>query len=75
MRKYVRRMTSRLAARAESTKITVLADAFAAPWLVIRALSDLAGEDSHLDFHAFVHTAARNAAAAVLKTLPLFDGA
>ena len=48
--------------------------AFGVPWLVIRALSDLAGEDSQLDFQAFVHAAAGKAAAAVLKYLPLFDG-
>lgn len=58
----------------ESGAVAQVAEAFGVPWLVIRALSDLAGEDSHLDFRAFVHDAARSAAAAVLKTLPLFDG-
>jgi nucleoside phosphorylase len=38
-------------------------------------LSDLAGEDSQLDFQTFVAKAARTAAAAVLKSLPLFDEA
>lgn len=57
----------------ESGAVAQVAEAFGRPWLVIRALSDLAGEDSHLDFLAFVHDAARNAAAAVLKILPLFD--
>ncbi len=56
----------------ESGAVAQVADAFGRPWLVIRALSDLAGEDSHLDFQSFVHDAARKAAAAVLKTLPLF---
>jgi adenosylhomocysteine nucleosidase len=57
----------------ESGAVAQVAEAFGAPWLVIRALSDLAGEDSQLDFLAFVHQAASKAAGAVLKTLPLFD--
>jgi adenosylhomocysteine nucleosidase len=57
----------------ESAAVAQVAEAFGAPWLVIRALSDLAGEDSQLDFQAFAREAARTAAAAVLKSLPLFD--
>jgi adenosylhomocysteine nucleosidase len=57
----------------ESAAVAQVAEAFGAPWLIIRALSDLAGEDSRLDFQAFAREAARKAAAAVLKTLPLFD--
>jgi len=72
------RLFSSFAGRAvdmESGAVAQVAEAFGAPWLVIRALSDLAGEDSRLDFNAFVRDAARKAAAAVLKSLPLFDGA
>jgi adenosylhomocysteine nucleosidase len=71
------RLFSRFAARAidmESGAVAQVAAAFGAPWLVIRALSDLAGEDSRLDFEQFAAEAARTAAAAVLKCLPLFDG-
>jgi adenosylhomocysteine nucleosidase len=57
----------------ESAAVAQVAEAFGAPWLIIRALSDLAGEDSRLDFQAFAREAARKAAAAVLKSLPLFD--
>jgi adenosylhomocysteine nucleosidase len=57
----------------ESAAVAQVAEAFGAPWLIIRALSDLAGEDSRLDFQAFAREAARTAAAAVLKSLPLFD--
>jgi adenosylhomocysteine nucleosidase len=57
----------------ESAAVAQVAEAFGAPWLIIRALSDLAGEDSRLDFEAFAREAARTAAAAVLKSLPLFD--
>ncbi len=58
----------------ESAAVAQVAAAFGVPWLVIRALSDLAGADSHLDFQAFVHDAAAKAAAAVLKSLPLLRG-
>ena len=57
----------------ESGAVAQVAEAFGVPWLVIRALSDLAGEDSQLDFQAFARQAAKTAAAAVLKSLPLFD--
>jgi len=57
----------------ESGAVAQVAEAFGAPWLIIRALSDLAGEDSQLDFQEFAAEAAKTAAAAVLKSLPLFD--
>jgi adenosylhomocysteine nucleosidase len=57
----------------ESAAVAQVAEAFGAPWLIIRALSDLAGEDSQLDFQVFARAAAKTAAAAVLKSLPLFD--
>jgi adenosylhomocysteine nucleosidase len=57
----------------ESGAVAQVADAFGAPWLIIRALSDLAGEDSRRDFAAFARQAAQKAAAAVLRLLPLFD--
>ena len=57
----------------ESGAVAQVAEAFGAPWLIIRALSDLAGEDSQLDFQVFAAQAAKKAAAAVLKSLPLFD--
>jgi adenosylhomocysteine nucleosidase len=59
----------------ESGAVAQVAEAFGAPWLIIRALSDLAGEDSQLDFQVFATQAAKKAAAAVLKSLPLFDAA
>jgi adenosylhomocysteine nucleosidase len=57
----------------ESGAVAQVAEAFGVPWLIIRALSDLAGEDSQLDFQVFAAQAAKTAAAAVLKSLPLFD--
>ena len=56
----------------ESGAVAQVADAFGVPWLIIRALSDLAGEDSQLDFQVFAKQAAHTAASAVLRSLPLF---
>jgi adenosylhomocysteine nucleosidase len=56
----------------ESGAVAQVADAFGVPWLIIRALSDLAGEDSRLDFQVFAKQAAQTAASAVLRSLPLF---
>lgn len=58
----------------ESAAVAQVAEAFRSPWLIIRALSDLAGEDSELDFKAFVRDAAAKASTTVLELLPLFDG-
>ncbi len=55
----------------ESGAVAQVAEAFGVPWLIIRALSDLAGEDSRIDFQVFARDAAKKAAAAVLKSLPL----
>jgi adenosylhomocysteine nucleosidase len=57
----------------ESGAVAQVAEAFGVPWLIIRALSDLAGEDSRLNFAAFVEQAAGRAAALVLSLLPAFD--
>jgi adenosylhomocysteine nucleosidase len=43
------------------------------PWLVVRALSDRAGEDSPTDFEAFVSDAAASSARLVRELLPVFD--
>ncbi|MFK8251489.1 5'-methylthioadenosine/adenosylhomocysteine nucleosidase [Ancylobacter terrae] len=43
--------------------------AFGVPWLVIRALSDLAGAQSHLDFHAFGAEVARSSALILRRLL------
>jgi adenosylhomocysteine nucleosidase len=71
------RLFSRFAARAidmESGAVAQVAAAFGVPWLVIRALSDLAGEDSRLDFQQFAAEAARSAAETVLSCLRLLGG-
>ena len=45
--------------------------AFGVPWLVIRALSDLAGAQSHFDFAQFVDEVALSSALIVRRLLPV----
>lgn len=44
---------------------------FDIPWLVIRALSDLAGADSGVDFNRFVGEVAASSARVLLRLLPV----
>lgn len=64
------RLFSQFDARAvemEGAAIAQVAEKYGAPWVVVRALSDLAGHDSHMDFPAFVHVAAETAARIVRR--------
>lgn len=45
--------------------------AFGVPWLVIRALSDLAGHQSHFDFHIFAEEVAHSSALILRRLLPV----
>ena len=44
---------------------------FGVGWLVVRALSDLAGHDSRFDFTAFVTQVAASSAAILRRLLPV----
>jgi adenosylhomocysteine nucleosidase len=48
-----------------------VAEAFAIPYLDIRALSDLAGKESRFDFAAFVHEVAGSSASILRRLLPV----
>ena len=62
-----------LAIEMEGSALCGVAERFDVPWLVVRALSDRAGEDSLDDFDAFVESAAAESARLVRELLPVFD--
>lgn len=57
----------------EGAALAQLADRFSLPLVVVRALSDLAGGDSHLDFPSFATAAAGSAALIVRRLITLFS--
>lgn len=62
-----------LAVEMEGSALCGVAERFGLPWLVVRALSDRAGEDSLDDFNTFIDAAAANSATIVRTLLPAFD--
>lgn len=60
-----------LAIEMEGGAVAQVCEAFAIPWLVIRALSDLAGAGSGLDFNVFVGEVAVSSARVLLHLLPV----
>lgn len=70
------RLFSELGGRAiemEGGSLAQVCEAFGVPWLVIRALSDLAGGDAVLDFTGFVNEASATSAGIVRRLLPVLD--
>ncbi len=59
-----------LAVEMEGAAVAQIAERFGIAFLVVRALSDLAGAESHIDFHAFLHEAAGLAALVVRRLVP-----
>lgn len=62
-----------LAIEMEGGAVVQVCEAFAIPWLVIRALSDLAGVDSGADFNLFAETVAVSSARVLLHVLPVLS--
>jgi adenosylhomocysteine nucleosidase len=62
-----------LAVEMEGGAVAQVAEAFNVPWLVIRALSDLAGHDSRFDFLAFVDEVAASSVAILRRLLPVLS--
>jgi adenosylhomocysteine nucleosidase len=58
----------------EGGAVAQVCEAFGVPWLVIRALSDLAGANSRFDFTAFVDQAAAASATILRRLLPVLEG-
>ncbi|AGB23365.1 methylthioadenosine nucleosidase [Mycobacterium sp. JS623] len=68
------RLRSQLGGQAiemEGGAVAQVCEAFGIPWLVIRALSDLAGGDALFDFTAFVDQAAESSATILRRLLPV----
>lgn len=55
----------------EGAAISQVCESFGIPWLVIRALSDLAGERSHFEFAVFVDEVAAQSAKLLRHLLPV----
>jgi adenosylhomocysteine nucleosidase len=66
---------SALAIEMEGAAVCGVAERFSLPWLIVRALSDRAGDDSTIDFSTFVTEAAATSARLVRRLLPLVDPA
>jgi adenosylhomocysteine nucleosidase len=55
----------------EGGALAQVAERLGVPWLEIRALSDLAGQDSRFDFAAFAHEVAASSARILRRLLPV----
>ena len=64
---------SAMAIEMEGSAICGVAERFGLPWLIVRALSDRAGEESARDFSAFVDSAAAASAGLVRALLPALE--
>ena len=64
-----------LAVEMEGAALAQVCERFGVPCVVVRCLSDRAGEDSHIDFAAFLPEAAHLAAIVVRRLIPIVAGA
>ena len=64
---------SALAIEMEGSAVCGVAERFGVPWLIVRAISDRAGDESATDFTAFLSQAAAASARLVRELLPVFD--
>ena len=62
-----------LAIEMEGSALCGVAELLGVPWLVVRALSDRAGEESLTDFAEFLESAAADSARLVRELLPVLD--
>lgn len=67
----LRRRFGASAVEMEGGAVAQVCASFGVPWLVIRALSDLAGRDSAIDFPLFVDSAAATSAAVLRCIVPV----
>jgi adenosylhomocysteine nucleosidase len=69
-RQLLRQTFAASATEMEGGAVAQVSEAFGIPWLVIRALSDLAGRESSFDFPKFVERVAASSAHIVRQILP-----
>jgi adenosylhomocysteine nucleosidase len=69
-REDLRRRFDALAVEMEGGAVVQVAERYGARWLVVRAVSDLAGHDGAVDFSVFLEDAARTAATLVRRLAP-----
>ncbi|MCV7227383.1 5'-methylthioadenosine/adenosylhomocysteine nucleosidase [Mycolicibacterium komossense] len=70
-RDRLHRDTAALAIEMEGGAVAQVCEVFGVPWVIIRALSDLAGRDSAVDFGAFAEGVAAVSAGLVRQLLPV----
>ncbi|CAN5459881.1 5'-methylthioadenosine/adenosylhomocysteine nucleosidase [soil metagenome] len=71
-RQYLHRKFAASAVEMEGGAVAQVCESYGIPWLVIRALSDLAGRESSMDFPLFVDKVASTSATVVREVLPVF---
>ena len=71
VRERLHRTLGGLAVEMEGAAMAQACEAFGVPWLVIRALSDLAGHESHFDFAVFVEEVSLSSAQILRRLLPV----
>ena len=59
----------------EGAALAQVCERFKVPCVVVRCLSDRAGEDSHIDFAAFLAEAGNLAAVVVRRLIPVMSAA
>lgn len=59
------------AAEMEGAAVAQVAERFGRPWVIVRSLSDLAGEQGNMDFVAFIKETAAGAAAVLRRLVPV----
>ncbi|WP_296361412.1 5'-methylthioadenosine/S-adenosylhomocysteine nucleosidase [Virgibacillus sp.] len=67
VREIQNRHSDVLAVEMEAAAIAQVCYQYATPFVIIRALSDIAGKESSVSFDAFLKTAATNAANIIIK--------
>lgn len=67
------RFPSILAAEMEGAAIAQVCYQYDVPFIIIRAISDVAGEDSPIAFNEFIHIASKNASDFIIKVIQTYD--